>query len=185
MARRMRTDAEAVVLALALAVGAAACQSGGAEQAGVDPTVDAGVEAPGEDAPATDPPRPGGGGAPAFDDATYVHATNLAGPDGASGQATVLVDLERGTACADVELEPAAGGDVAVTVAAHLHRDGYDAPVADLPPPRDGESSGCVEVGGDTAQAVVDDPTGHVVDVHVDGGGEPALQGRLERATGG
>jgi hypothetical protein len=116
------------------------------------------------------PPQPPNTGVP-----FYAH---LAGGLG-EGDATVVVDPPKGTACYLMNIE----GLTDVT-AAHIHIGGpgeNGRPVITLDTPDEGASGGCAEITAELSDAILANPGGYYVNVHtrVQPGG--AIRGQLMR----
>lgn len=172
----------AAVVAGALLAACTACAARTGGLAGDGPVVLPAGATDSEMPPAEEVPT--GGGAPALADGSYLATAVLAGDGGASGQATVLVDVEAASVCAQIDSAVEGAGVPIEGAAAHLHREGEDAALLDLQPPRDGTGgSVCSDVDPDVVEALVDDPASFVVDVHVGEDRAPTLAGRLERAS--
>lgn len=111
-----------------------------------------------------------------------AEGANAGDPDG-SGTATIVIDVDAGTACWTLNVEniqPATqshihvGGEgVAGDVVVPLDVDGFD-----------GTSEGCSEdQDASVLQAIVDDPAGYYVNVHTEDFPPGAIRGQLAAST--
>ena len=116
------------------------------------------------------PPPPPNTGVPLY--------TNLTGRVG-QGNATVVVDPPKGTACYLMNMT----GLDAITVA-HIHIGGpgeNGRPVLTLETPDDGTSGGCAQVTPELSAALLDNPGGYYVNVHTREFPQGAVRGQLRK----
>lgn len=118
------------------------------------------------------------GGRPLSTDLTgAAEAPGPGDPDG-SGTARITLNAGQGKVCFALAVE-----GIAPATAAHIHVAPAGEPgpvVVGLEPPRDGESSGCVEdVDRELIKAILQDPAGYYVNVHNADFPGGALRGQL------
>ena len=107
-------------------------------------------------------------------------------PDG-SGSATIVIDVQAGTVCWDITIENVDPDNTAT--ASHIHvGDPGEAGDVVVGLDTDGftdSSDGCIEPMEDAAplQAIVDDPSGHYVNVHSSEWEGGAVRGQLSAQT--
>ena len=114
------------------------------------------------------PPPPPNTGVP-----LYTHMTGGSG----QGNATVVVDPPKGTACYIMNVS----GLQDIT-AAHIHKGGpgeNGAPVVPLAAPQGGTSGGCVPVTAEVSAALLANPGGYYVNVHTRAFPAGAIRGQL------
>jgi hypothetical protein len=107
-----------------------------------------------------------------------AEGANAGDPDG-SGTATIVIDVDAGTACWTLNV-----ANIAPVTQSHIHL-GAEGVSGDVVVPLDvdgfeGSSEGCTE-GQDAAtlQAIVDDPAGYYVNVHTGDFPPGAIRGQL------
>ncbi len=115
------------------------------------------------------PPPPPNTGVPVY--------TALNGAVG-HGNATVVIDPPKGTACYLINVTGLEG-----VTAAHIHQGGEGEsgpPVVTLDAPTDGSSGNCVEIAADVSEAILANPGGYYVNVHTQAAPAGAIRGQLQ-----
>jgi len=116
------------------------------------------------------PPPPPNTGVPLY--------TAMTGGSG-SGNATVVVDPPKGTACYLINV-----GGLADVTAAHIHTGGpgeTGGPVVTLEAPEGGTSGGCAQVTPEVSAALLANPGGYYVNVHTRTFPAGAIRGQLTK----
>jgi hypothetical protein len=114
-------------------------------------------------------------------DAQLTGAAEVPGPGDPDGSGLAHVDIfaDESRVCWFMEVS-----GIATATAAHIHRGAAGTAgdvVVTLEPPADGSSDGCVEdVPADVIEAILNDPSGHYVNVHNADFPDGALRGQLQ-----
>lgn len=81
-----------------------------------------------------------------------------------TGTAKVTVNVGQSRICYELEVD-----GISEATAAHIHA-GHSAttgpPVVTLDPPKDGDSSGCLDISKELAKQIISDPANYYVNVH-------------------
>lgn len=110
---------------------------------------------------------------------TLTGAAEVPGPGDPDGTGTASITLNhgQGEVCYELVVDK-----IAAANAAHIHEGAVDQagpPIANLTPPTDGTSKGCVALDKDKIQAIIQNPENYYVNVHNAEFPDGAVRGQL------